>query len=69
MNVGDLVKHNHSGRMYLVAKRHGQWLVALVGWSPEQMFNVRHDLTLVQAARSLTLEDQKKIHLSSLFFE
>jgi len=50
VNVGDLVLHIYTGRMYLVAKRHGQWLVALVGWPPNQMFNLRHDLTLVRAA-------------------
>ena len=52
MNVGDLVMHIYTGRIYLVASRllGSSVYVTLVGWPSNQVFNMHADLALVRAA-------------------
>jgi Tat protein secretion system quality control protein TatD with DNase activity len=51
VNVGDLVMHIYTGRIYLVRKAWSDgYSVSLVGWPPNQVFSAVTDLALVRAA-------------------
>ena len=51
MQVGDLVRHIYTGKIYLVASNMRAGLVTLVGFPPNQMFNTWIDLELINASR------------------
>jgi len=51
MQVGDLVRHIYTGKLYLVATRLSAELVTLVGFPPNQAFNTHADLEIVNETR------------------
>jgi hypothetical protein len=54
VKVGDLVRHIHTGKIYLVTSNMRAGLVTLLGFPPNQVFNTWIDLELISELESIS---------------